>query len=123
MVTLKDLKGKEGLDYDSLNFKDSFIEIVEIKDYSKNDKEEQKRVIIQTAKLVEGRNIRGTTFITLFRDEEGNLCYSTSPNSKASKMLKFFGVDNFEDLKGKPCKVVVKLDNNFKKKVEIWFGD
>lgn len=120
-MSLKDIKGKKGLDLDEFNFKDTTIEVVEAKDYSTPD-EERLRLLVQTEILKEGTKLRATEFITLFRDDEQKISYSKSANSNAQKMLDYFKVSNFEELKGKPCKAVVKVNDKGEKRVGIYFG-
>lgn len=120
-MSLKDIKGKKGIDLQEFNFVDTKIDVVEMKDYS-TEEEERLRILVQTEILKEGTKLRGTEFITLFRDNEGIISYSESPNSNARKLLDYFEAENFEELKGKDCKVVVKTNDNGKKNLGIFFG-
>lgn len=122
-INLNEISGKEGINIDELAFVDATIEIVEAKDYTKPDSDENMSIIVQTNILKEGTKLRATEFIKLFRDQEGKVCYSESANSKATMMLKFFDVKSFEELKGKDCKVSIKLQQDGTKRVGIHYGN
>jgi len=122
-VDLSKIEGVVGTDLKDYNMVESEIEIVEIRDYS-TATDQKLRMLIQTKLVDEKKNkIRGTLFINLWKDREsGEIVYSKSENSYATKLLNFFKVENFEQLKGQKCKTIVKVDNNNKNRLEIYFG-
>ena len=122
-VDLSKIEGVVGTDLKDYNMVESEIEIVEVRDYS-TATDQKLRMLIQTKLVDEKKNkIRGTLFINLWKDRESEeIVYSKSENSYATKLLNFFEVENFEQLKGQKCKTIVKVDNNNKNRLEIYFG-
>ena len=123
-VELTKLKGVEGVDIREFNMKDTNIEVVETKMSTRNTAngvEENYFIQIQSAPLTE-KGLRATTFISLWKDENDELCYSKNPNSNASKILNYFKVDSFEKLKGLKAQTIVRINSNMKEKLEIYFG-
>lgn len=149
MVNLDNIKSKEGIDLSEFNMMDTEIEVIEIKDYQHEEeqdrvnvpdleldeeraKKEKLRLIVQTKILKDGTKIRGTLFFNLFRDREVtegcNIVFSKSENAFLPKFLDFFKLDKdslagLKDLKGKPCKTIIKKDNNNRDKVEIYYAN
>lgn len=121
-MDLSKLKGKEGINLDDFNFMDSKIEIVELNNYLTEEGEDNFKILIQSKILKEGTKLRATEFVSVFKDSEGNLCYSESPKSNARKFLTHFNVKSFDDLKDKTCKVVKKTSDSGKDRLGIFIG-
>jgi len=120
-MDLKNLKKIQTLDLEQFAFADSKIEIVEVKDYS-TPEIQKLRLLIQTEILKENTKLRASLFINLFKNSEGELGFSDSKTSTATKVLTHFNIDDFEKLKGLPCKVVVTTRDNGQKNLTIFFG-
>jgi hypothetical protein len=67
-------------------------------------------------------DLRARTFISVWLDENNNVCYSKNLNSNSMKFLNFFGITNFNEAIGKKTIALVKLNNSGKKKLDIHFG-
>ena len=122
---LSKLKAVEGIDLSEFNMIETEIENVEVKQNSKNVAgkiEENIFLEITSKQLHDTKNIRARTFISMWKDEEGDLAYSKSANSNATKILNFFKVDSFEKLKGLPCKTIVRINDAGKEKLDVYFG-
>lgn len=117
-----EIKGKEPIDYQAYNYMESKIETVEIHNYAKEGESEQLRLVISTSRVDDTNELRGKEFVNLFRDKEGNVCYSKSPNSVAQKILMYFNVADFNELIGMKCNIRVRMLESGKKVLGIDYG-
>lgn len=120
---LEQIQGVEGINIREYNMMDTYIESVTPIDYAQPGEEEQPAINIVTANLDASgeREVRGRVNISLFR-KEGQLSYSKSSNSNAQKLLKYFEVNGFHELQGKPCKTIVRQNNDGNERLTIYFG-
>jgi len=121
MVDLKNLKKVKVFDIGEYSGMDSIIELVELEEIKTADfgkgPVDTRQIKISSANLnKEGKEIRAVEYISLkFDTESKEFGIPDSPNSKAMKFLKFFEVNNFDELKNKKCMIVkrVKGDKSF----------
>jgi hypothetical protein len=120
---LEEIQGVTGVNIREYNMIDTVIESVTPVDYAQPGEEEQPSISIVTQNLDESgeREIRGRVNISLFR-KDGILSYSQSANSNAQKILNFFKVNGFHELQGKPCKTIVRQNNDGNERLTIYFG-
>lgn len=118
MSDLKNLKKVKSIDIEEFDGVKSKIEDVvlmdaETKNFGDGDTEVRQLKIISEKLNTEGNEIRASEFVALKKDEEsGEWGIPDNSNAKAMKVLNYFKVDNFEDLKGKECMVVKRVKND-----------
>ncbi len=120
---LDTIQGVEGINIREYNMTNTYIESVTPLDYAQPGENEQPAINIVTANLDPSgeREIRGRVNISLFR-KNGVLSYSQSNNSNAQKLLKYFSVNGFHELEGKPCTTIVRQNNDGNERLTIYFG-
>lgn len=123
-LDLKNLTARKGLDFDEFSFMDSKIELIETREFpDKKTGEKRLALLIKSAIVKEGTQLRATEFINIWIDEKSKeICYSDNAGSNAKKMLSFFKVNSFDELIGKDCKIVVRVKDNGSKDLGLYFG-
>lgn len=118
MSDLKNLKKVKSIDLSEYEGTKTTIEKVELLDVEEKDfgegKVEVRQILIETANLSddEKKPIRVKEWVSLKKDEDGEWGIPDGKNSKATKILKFFEVENFDDLIGKQCLIVKKVSGD-----------
>lgn len=120
-VDLTKLKGVKGINYDEYNMIETKIAEIEIKDFAKPGEKENLSMIIKTEPIGQ-LGIQAKESISLFRDEDGSVCYSEKPNSNSGKMLNFFKVESFDELVGLKVTSLVKTKQDGSERIGFYFG-
>lgn len=118
MSDLKNLKKVKSIDLSEYEGTKTTIAKVELLDAETKDfgdgAVEVRQILIETANLSddEKRPITVKEWVSLKQDEDGEWGIPDGKNSKAMKILKFFAVENFDDLIGKQCLVVKRVSGD-----------
>lgn len=119
MSNLKDLKKIKSFeidDFDGVNttIEDVVLLDVDTKDFGDGLKEVRQLKIITSNLAKKGEEeFRASEYVSLKYDQKTKAWgYSENPKSKATKILNFFGVKDFEELIGKKCRVVKRMNGD-----------
>jgi len=129
MSELKNLKKIKGFDINEFDGLKSEIENVELlnvesKDFGKGAINTRQIKITTKNLATDGSETRGTEYVSLKFDNESKLWgYPEFKDSKAMKILTYFDVKDFEELKNKNCVVLKKLRNGDKLYLGINYGN
>lgn len=125
---LKNLKKVKSFDYGEFDGVKTTIENVtltevETKDFGEGEQEVQ-QIIVETMNVGdnEEKPTVGREFISLKKDVDGIFGIPENANSKAMKFLKYFEVSTFDELIGKKCMIVVRVNTKDKKTLGIHYG-
>jgi hypothetical protein len=118
MTDLKNLKKIKSFDieeFDGVKSKiaDVLLLDVEVKNFGDGDKEIRQLKIITERLNAEGEPLIATEFVALKKDLDTNEWgIPDNTDAKAMKFLNYFKVGDFDELKGKECRVVKRVKND-----------
>lgn len=128
MTDLKNLKKVKGFDiekYDGVTSKIGEVELLDIKEKDFGNGLVQTRQIKVSSENLnsEGEEVFATEYVSLKLDKKTNI-FGIPENSEsvAMKFLKYFKVNDFEELKGVKCSIVKRIGKNNKEFLGIHFG-
>lgn len=115
-VDLKNLKPIKSFDFQRYDGMETTIDRVETVAGEFN-KEPTLQIVVYTSNVAEQgeKELEIREYVSLFKDKQtGEFGYPEGMDTKYQKFLKYFDVNNFEELIGKKCKIVSRLKDGKK---------